>query len=223
MAIRAYYRFNGNSNDASGNGNNGTDTNITYSQANGRLNQGAGFNGTSSRIVLGNVLNIGLNSLTLSTWFKLTSSNGNEGRALVGKGILTGSSNGGYGLYIWDNMVMAQLRYDAASLNSYIYDPTSKNDGKWHNAVLTLERNNETGFKLYVDTKLVASTTSIPFNSLTFQTTSYFAFGARSESTYPNNYMFFLLGSIDETKMMIGEVWSPAQIKNESARVKGFF
>jgi len=43
MAIKGYWRLNGNSNDASGNGNNGTDTNITYSQANGVLNGGAGF------------------------------------------------------------------------------------------------------------------------------------------------------------------------------------
>ena len=35
--------LNGNSTDSSGNGNNGTDTAITYSQANGKFGQGAGF------------------------------------------------------------------------------------------------------------------------------------------------------------------------------------
>jgi len=42
--------LNGDSTDSSGNGNNGTDTAITYSQANGRFGMGAGFNGSSSYI-----------------------------------------------------------------------------------------------------------------------------------------------------------------------------
>ena len=46
--------LNGNSNDSSGNANNGSDTNITYSLANGKLGQGAGFNGSSSLIDYGN-------------------------------------------------------------------------------------------------------------------------------------------------------------------------
>lgn len=48
--LQALYHFDGNSNDLSGNGINGTDTNITYSLANGKFGQGAGFNGLSSRI-----------------------------------------------------------------------------------------------------------------------------------------------------------------------------
>jgi hypothetical protein len=45
--------FEGNSNDSSGNGRDGTDTSITYSTGNGRLGgQGAGFNGSSSKIVI---------------------------------------------------------------------------------------------------------------------------------------------------------------------------
>lgn len=47
----SYWPLNGNSNDAKG-ASNGTDTNITYSVANGKYNQGAGYNGSSSKIVL---------------------------------------------------------------------------------------------------------------------------------------------------------------------------
>ena len=39
--IKGYWMLNGNSNDYSGNGNNGIDTNIAYSQGYGLLNQGA--------------------------------------------------------------------------------------------------------------------------------------------------------------------------------------
>lgn len=52
--VSLLYHLNGNSNDASGNGRNGTDANISYSLANGKFGQGAGFNGSSSKITIGN-------------------------------------------------------------------------------------------------------------------------------------------------------------------------
>ena len=48
----AYWRMEGNSTDSKGS-NNGTDTSISYSTPNGKFGQGAGFNGTTSKIVLG--------------------------------------------------------------------------------------------------------------------------------------------------------------------------
>lgn len=46
------WHLNGNSTDFSGNNNHGSDTAITYSAANGKLGQGAGFNGSSSKILI---------------------------------------------------------------------------------------------------------------------------------------------------------------------------
>ena len=46
---RALYHLNGNATDSSGNARNGTGTAITYSLANGRLDQGAGFNNSTSQ------------------------------------------------------------------------------------------------------------------------------------------------------------------------------
>jgi len=48
----SYWKLDGNSNDSHGSSN-GTDTAITYSNANGIINNGAGFNGTSSKIEVG--------------------------------------------------------------------------------------------------------------------------------------------------------------------------
>lgn len=48
MSLKAQYTFEGNANDVSGNGLNGTASSITYSTANGRVGQGAGFAGSSS-------------------------------------------------------------------------------------------------------------------------------------------------------------------------------
>ena len=48
VANTAYYKLDSNANDSSGNGYNGTATNVTY--GNGRFNEAANFNGSSSRI-----------------------------------------------------------------------------------------------------------------------------------------------------------------------------
>ena len=76
--------LNGNSTDSSGNGNNGTDSNITYSQANGKFGQGAGVNGSSSKIVSTTAIgDTALASKTLVTWVKIgvdfTYPDGNKG------------------------------------------------------------------------------------------------------------------------------------------------
>ena len=46
----SYWKLDGNSNDSVGS-NNGSDTNITYGTSYGKINQGALFNGTSSKIL----------------------------------------------------------------------------------------------------------------------------------------------------------------------------
>src|ERR1700693_4806706 len=68
--IVAYYKLDGNSNDYSGYGSTGTDTAITYSNANGKLVQGAGFNGTTSNITTSSGFLTLQFALTLSCWIK---------------------------------------------------------------------------------------------------------------------------------------------------------
>jgi hypothetical protein len=58
-SLKHYYRMEGNSNDSVGS-NNGTDTTITYSTANGKFGQGAGFTANPSKI--------NLTGLTGSNW-----------------------------------------------------------------------------------------------------------------------------------------------------------
>lgn len=64
----AGYKFEGNSNDAVGT-NNGTDTAITYSTGNGKILQGAGFDGSTSKILLGATT---FGGFTYSGWIKNT-------------------------------------------------------------------------------------------------------------------------------------------------------
>jgi len=51
--LTTYYPLDGNSNDLAGTALNGTDTSITYGASFGKYVQGASFNGTSSKILLG--------------------------------------------------------------------------------------------------------------------------------------------------------------------------
>ena len=70
-----YARFEGNSNDTKGT-NNGSDTAITYGTANGLYGQGAGFNGTSSKVVVGNGTALQTSGdFSVSVWVKDAANN----------------------------------------------------------------------------------------------------------------------------------------------------
>ncbi len=73
----AYYQFNGNANDLSGNGNNGTVTSATLvADRNGNSNSAYSFNGTTSYIDILNsssLNNFGSNAMTVVFWGKILS------------------------------------------------------------------------------------------------------------------------------------------------------
>lgn len=64
--ILGSWSFEGNSIDASGNGNNGTDTAITYASGNGAVGQYASFNGSTSKIGLGSTSRLNPTSSRIS-------------------------------------------------------------------------------------------------------------------------------------------------------------
>ncbi len=68
MSLIAHYKLNFNPNDASGNGHHGTPTNMSYVA--GKIRQAASFNGTTSLINMGNVLNIGTSDWSVGCWVK---------------------------------------------------------------------------------------------------------------------------------------------------------
>jgi hypothetical protein len=65
----SYWKLDGDATDATATHNDGTPTDITFNSGNGKINQGAGFNGTTSKIALGTAITIPTN-LTLSAWIK---------------------------------------------------------------------------------------------------------------------------------------------------------
>ena len=78
----SYWKLDGNSNDAAGS-NNGTDTDITYSSGNGKIGQGAGFNGTTSKIVGQSTIILPVNA-TIACWFKVNGVPSNANIVLFG-------------------------------------------------------------------------------------------------------------------------------------------
>lgn len=85
------WHLNGNANDSSGNSLNGTPTNITFSAANGKFTQGAGYNGTSSIIAVAHnaALSITAN-LSIGFWMNW---NGTNGGKMVAKANAAAATN----------------------------------------------------------------------------------------------------------------------------------
>lgn len=70
--LTSYYKFEGNSNDSTGNYN-GTDTNITYGSSYGKIDQGAHFAGNSTISISGSAIDSGDHALTIALWANVSS------------------------------------------------------------------------------------------------------------------------------------------------------
>ena len=104
----AYYPFDGDANDMSGNGHHGTEHNgITYTS--GRINQAATFDGISTYIQVPHSDSLNLNHMTLSAWvYENTDTNNTSMILLKGHWSKTGDQKRQYSFtstYGRDNVV----------------------------------------------------------------------------------------------------------------------
>lgn len=139
-ALLSYWRFEGNSTDSKGS-NNGTDTDITYSVANGKYGQGAGFNGTSSKILTGNnpFSNANLATASVSFWFNHSATNPSATEVLFDiEGWVKCQLN-------TSGHIGAFSSGDSAEIGVYAADIC---DAAWHHIVFTWDAND---LILYVD------------------------------------------------------------------------
>jgi len=128
-SINAYWKLDGNSNDSVAS-NNGTDTAITYSAANGKLGgSGAGFNGTTSKITFGSTFS-GTGDFTIAMWIKTTTTTDSPLWAKRTTGTGTGICKFGIDatgkIYFWD------YNGTAFQFNPGTVSTGSVNDGNWH-------------------------------------------------------------------------------------------
>ena len=203
-----YWPFCGNTNDESGNANNGTVNGATLTTDRfGNANSAYNFDGVDDRIDVGSLNNsIGNSnsSWSISTWFKSTGSNND----MVIVSDYSSESGGDQIISTWialwsftyNNKIGTNIRYfpngwEVYSLNSY-------NDNLWHNVVSTMDNGT---LKLFIDNQFIASA-NYPSNT-NFNNSPFFRFGALK---YNNQYDSFFYGQIDD----IG-IWNRALTQQE--------
>ena len=163
----AYYPFNGNANDASGNGNNGTSFGaVLTTNRFGAANSAYDFNGNGNYIGIpqSSTLNGLATDLTLSAWIYQRGINPGHGYRILDK--CPAGVPGGWTFDTWDGSSYRRLRLQAAgSLNPNVIGATVYPLMQWHHVVATVS--GTTG-KVYLDGSLdgTGDVGSIPQNAL---------------------------------------------------------
>jgi len=141
--IVTYYPFNGNANDASGNGNNGLVFNVTPTLDRfGNLNSAYKFNGLesaqSSQVKsTKSIFNLGQDQYTIHLWFKL------DNTSQITRALFNTDPHTGIAIGYNDNNAPGYVVYDLGPGNSFwtmLYRHGPKRDyvvGKWYSVSLT--------------------------------------------------------------------------------------
>jgi len=144
--LLASYPFNGNANDESGNGNDGTVNGATLTEDRfGIANSAYIFDGVANKIVVKDtpLLNFGGTELSIAVWVKTTQTG--IWKRIVTKRAATNAGNW-YSLAVFDGKarfeVSATVEFDSIS---------HVNDGNWHSIVVTRNPSNNDLFSMYID------------------------------------------------------------------------
>ena len=113
------------------------------------------FDGVNDYVTVSDnsALDFGTEDFSISTWVKTTDKRGID--VILDKRIETSGPVQGYVLYNYNGKLGFQLA-DGSGWTNYISN-TSVADGQWHQVTLTVDRDNSSGGKWYVDGKLVDS------------------------------------------------------------------
>ncbi len=201
-----YWPFNGNANDQSGNGNNGTVNGATLTtDRNGNTNNAYSFNGVNNLIKVNHSSSFNTFPMSISLWCKGNSQYG----ALISK-YTSCSSDNGWQLHTMEGKV-STYSYNflgGAYLNCDGDSNTIITDNNWYNIVSTYDLS---GVKIYVNNVLVLTKPYIGNGSMSAPTNIqdvYIGKEINSISCSPNNT--FYQGIIDD----IG-IWNRALTPQE--------
>ena len=188
----AYYKLDGDAADSSGNGNNGADSNVTW--ANGRFDQAAVFNGSSSIISIPNLKSVLDNNFSVSFWWKPELMN--TFQVPVG-GLYNEAGGAAYGWMIYQGSDNKMYLYWIISISPNTSNAFSNNtvltQGSWYHIVAT---KSSTGAALYVNKADAASSPSAgSVWNIEYNTNPDFYFGKRNIS---NNYAN---GELDQVRL----------------------
>lgn len=144
--------------DDSGNGNDGTATNMENGDwVTGKLNNGLVFGGTDEWVDLGAIADFErTDSFSLEFWFNTTTS---SAQMILSKQLNAGTYRG-WNVFIESGLITAALISDNASSNRLQKKTNSTfNDGSWHHCVVTYDGSSTlAGLLIYMDGSLAAST-----------------------------------------------------------------
>lgn len=200
MAIVGYWRLNGNSNDASGSGYNGTDSNIVYS------NGYAIFDGYSSGISLGNIFNFsGTTPYTININFLVY-----EFPSSPNWVSLLSKFNAGVSGQWYVATNYSQLFYGHRERSPWSAVAGTMSNNIWYNGTVIY---NGTTYTAYLN-----STPGIPNTIGSVSSSALVTWIGR----FVNTTGYFYNGAIDNI-IVDNTAWNYAKIKNEYSRSNGFF
>ena len=151
----AYYPFAGNANDATGNGNNGTNYGATLTTNRfGMSNSAYYFNG-SSYIGFGSVIS-NYAVMTISAWFQNTNFAANKENGIVMKK----RQDGGIGARLGIFGTLGDAGFNDTANNIVVFSSSSIKSNLWHQAVFV---NDSSNIVLYLD-GILAGQTPTPYN-----------------------------------------------------------
>ena len=194
---RGFYQMENNGNDSSGNGYDGTETDMSY--VSGKVGNAGSFNGTSSYINMpDNVVIGGSTTQTISMWFKLANST-QAGKVLIEllenttkASIIIGYNSG--------TLQFRRIKQNIA-INEVTYSLTNTSD--WHHAVLVYNAS-EGKLYAYLDGIAVGTVSSSGSGSGTVIIKSNIGNSETSSAT-------FFSGYIDEV-IIETRVWTPDMV-----------
>jgi hypothetical protein len=184
LTLVCYWQLDGSSIDNSGNGNNGTDTAVSYGSAYSRFNGGRGgyFNGSSSYIDAGNGALGG--NITVSVWV-YPQNISTDWAGIVSKN--SGQQSGTAVFWFGQHSTDGALRF-GIYLNGSTETPLDTGvvitNKKWYYLVATYDGHYQ---KIYVDGKLVAVSSDL--NSVLPSNTSNYWIGKSTAPTPFNGYI----------------------------------
>ena len=161
--LEAYYPFNGNANDESGNGNNGTVNGATLTtDRNGSAGKAYNFDGVNDYIQSANLIP-NYETASFTAWIKTSVIPSDPDGTVVSKprgsgltGFIIGVANTSSPLATRGG---AKTAFNNNSVNLANRSPNKVNDGQWHQMVGTV---GDGQLKLYLDGQLVKESTFTP-------------------------------------------------------------
>jgi hypothetical protein len=213
MAIKGYWKLDGNANDYSGKGLNMTNVDTIFSQGSGKIGSGGLFNGSTSKLYTSSLPMITTGDFTMAAWFKISNSFGGQ---IFHIGRDNGTTDGnGYGMCIADPYDRGAKRFCAVwSGVNWIETNMVPTIGVWYRFVI--QRKSGYGY-IYINgvqaplRASVSGTPKMPTEITTIGCQSY---------TGVSNMHFY--GSIDGV-CAEDNAWSIAKIKNDYLKDIGFF